>query len=71
MLFWAEARKGGPVLDRHSWINLMDPPGSRPFLDCYWVGSLDVNFLVEIKLGFPLKPQKVKLWQEGQQRLRI
>ena len=27
-------------------------------LDCYWVGSLDFNFLVEIKLGFPLNPPK-------------
>ena len=30
-------------------------------LDCYWVGSLDFNFLVEIK-GFPLNTQKVKLF---------
>ena len=28
------------------------------FLDCYWVGSLDFNFFVEIKLGFPLNPPK-------------
>ena len=25
--------------------------------DCHWVGSLD--FMVEIKLGFPLNPQAV------------
>ena len=35
-------------------------------LDCYWVGSLDFDFLVEINLGFPLNPQKVKnCLQEG------
>ena len=33
-----------------------------PCLDCYWVGSLDFNSLVEIKLGFSdLNPQQVKL----------
>ena len=31
-------------------------------LDCCWVVSLDFNFLVEIKLGFPLNPQKVQLF---------
>ena len=33
-------------------------------LDCYWVGSLDFHFLVEIK-GVPLNPQKVKLFAAG------
>ena len=37
-------------------------PGWRTLsdLDCYWAGSLDFNFLVEIKLCFPLNPQKVR-----------
>ena len=34
-------------------------------LDCYQVGSLDFDFLVEIKLGFPPNPQKVKLFDGG------
>ena len=34
-------------------------------LDCYWVGPLDFNFLVEIKLGCPINPQKVKLFAGG------
>ena len=34
------------------------------WLDCYWVGSLDFIFLVEIKLGLPLNPQEVKLFAE-------
>ena len=35
-------------------------------LDCYWVGSLDFNFLVEIKLGFPLNPpNKLNFLQGG------
>ena len=43
-------------------------PISRCMLDCYWVGSLDFNFLVEIKLNFPLNPQKViHFLQRGQQ----
>ena len=29
-------------------------------LDCYWVGSLDFSFFVEIKLGFPLNPSPPK-----------
>ena len=33
-------------------------PGSMP-LDCYWVGSLDFDFLVEIKLGSPLNSPTV------------
>ena len=33
-------------------------------LDC-WVGPLDFNFFVEIKLGFPLTPQKVELFAGG------
>ena len=33
-------------------------------LDCYWVGSLDFKFLVEIK-GFPLNTQEVKLVAAG------
>ena len=38
-------------------------------LYCYWVGSLGFNVLVEIKLGFPLNPQKVKhCLQKGQQQ---
>ena len=42
------------------------------FLDCYWVGSLDFNFLVEIQLGFPLNLQKVKnSLQGGQQQPRF
>ena len=41
-------------------------------LVCYWVGSLDFNFLVEIKLGFPPYPQKVILFlQRGQQQQRM
>ena len=36
------------------------PPGKAgTTLACYWVGSLDFNFLVEIRWGFPLNPQKV------------
>ena len=34
---------------------------------CYWVGSLDFNFLIEIKLGFPLNPQKVIHFLQGGQ----
>ena len=37
------------------------PYGFGSILGCFWVGSLDFNFLVEIKVGFPLNPQKVKL----------
>ena len=37
-------------------------------LDCYWVGSLDFNFLVEFKLGFPLNPQKVIHFLQGGQQ---
>ena len=37
-------------------------------LDCYWVGSLDFNLLVEIKLGFPLNPQKVIHFLQGGQQ---
>ena len=34
-----------------------------------YVGSLDLNFLVEVKLGFPLNPQtKSSLLQRGQQK---
>ena len=35
------------------------------FFDCCWVGSLDFNVLVEIKLGFPLDPQKVFNFLQG------
>ena len=31
---------------------------SWPFLDCCWVGSVDFNCLVDIKLGFPLNTPK-------------
>ena len=34
-------------------------------LDCYWVGSFDFNFLVEIKLGFPVNPPKVDHFLQG------
>ena len=37
-------------------------------LDCYWVGSLDINFLVETKLCFPLNPQRVVNFLQGQQQ---
>ena len=33
--------------------------GRERLEDCYWVGSLDFNFLVEIKLGFPLTQTKL------------
>ena len=39
--------------------------GEACTLDCYWVGSLDLNCLVEIKLGFPLHFQKAKLFLRG------
>ena len=32
-----------------------------PFLDCYCIGSLDLNFLVEIK-GFPLNQKNAPCW---------
>ena len=35
-----------------------DFDSGRILLSCYWVGSLDFNFLVEIKLGFPPNPPK-------------
>ena len=41
-------------------------PFLGPLSDCSWVGSLDFHFLLEIKLGFPLKPQEViNLFAEG------
>ena len=39
-------------------------------LDCYWVGSLDFNFLGKSS-GFPLNAQTVKLLQGGQQQPRL
>ena len=38
-------------------------------LHCYWVGSFDFHFLVEIKLGFPLNPQKVIHLLQGQREV--
>ena len=34
-------------------------------------GSLDFNFLVEIKLGFPLNPQTVKLFAGGSTTTKV
>ena len=48
---------GAPKWVVFSW-HPEHPSQGSPSLDCYWVGSLDFN-LVEIKLGFPLNPQKV------------
>ena len=33
--------------------------------DCYWIGSLDSDFLVEPKLRFPLNPQQVVDFLQG------
>ena len=44
---------------------MASPPLMLPYLDCYWVGSLDFNSLVEIKWWFPLSPQKVELFAGG------
>ena len=46
----------------------MFPLARVPFLDCYWVASLDFNFL-----GFPLNPQKTYslFLQRGQQHPRF
>ena len=35
------------------------------FLDCYWVGSLDFNFLVEIKWCFPLNQKSETHFLKG------
>ena len=38
----------------HAWkITAAEDLGQLNSLDCYWVGSSDFNFLLEIKLGFP------------------
>ena len=42
-------------------------PNWAHHLDC-WFGSLDLNCLVEIKLGFPFNPQKVKHFLQGSQQ---
>ena len=42
------------------------PHGDAPRPGCYWVGSLDFNFLVEIRLGFPLdRPTSYSLFAGG------
>ena len=49
---WKESEKLAILIGQHVLC-------CGTLLDCYWVGSLDFNYLVEIKLGFPkLKPTK-------------
>ena len=49
------------------WFNIDPQPyvqTSPSALDCYWVGSLDFNFIGN-QVGFSTKPQKVKLFTQG------
>ena len=47
----ASAQKGPPSNSRCA--------KRRPFLDCYWVGSLNFNFFLLKSMCFPLNPQRV------------
>ena len=58
---WHEAGGGGGGEPRPSDLKRREERHALgvwcPLLDCYWVGSLDFNFLVEIK-GVSTKPPK-------------
>ena len=53
------------------WTSTFWLKSRRICLDGYWVGSSDFNFLVEIKLGFPLIPQKVELFAGGSTATKV
>ena len=54
-------------------FNLLGHQGHKgQKLDCYWLGSLDFNLLVEIKLGCPLnRARRVKLFAGGKSKAKL